>query len=99
MTTSKRTGGEWINFGSAELEAMIGLSSVHYGPDERASNRCTMRIAGTTANRLDALGYNGDECIRRLPEIVEAIETLMCQWPILGSDLIEPHKLLASLKS
>lgn len=33
----------------------------------------TAALAGTTANKLDALGWDGDACIEALPEIVEML--------------------------
>lgn len=50
-----------------------GISATIDNAEEMEANAHTIALAGTTANKLDALGWDGDACIEALPEIVAAL--------------------------
>ena len=53
------------------LSNMEDVQKLH---DESVANAHLIANAGTAANKLTALGYDGPECVARLVEIVEALE-------------------------
>jgi hypothetical protein len=79
---SERTPGEWNNRQTLQVFAESGQcihdnwGNEHWcpKPNEEAANCKTIALAGTIANRLDDLGYDGEACIERLPEILAALE-------------------------
>lgn len=122
MKRSKRTGGDWkvatSYVGAQRGEAAVVpwndqgreiarvVTAKLYPTEEALPNARTMALAGTFANKLDALGYDGDKAIEALPEIMEFIRRFpermaSSDWgttDILDSTETEANTLLSRLK-
>ena len=58
--------------GNACIAHMPEWNVLHY--PERAANARLIAAAGTTANKLGALGFDGKAAIEALPEILDALQ-------------------------
>jgi hypothetical protein len=81
---SERTRGEWTvtsDDGSAaqssEATEIVETEDEHIAFVFETNNADFIALAGTIANRLDSLGFDGQACIERLPAMLNAMSTLL----------------------
>ena len=91
-----RSGGKAFNIYAEQPKRGCVASincSLSQPLDEKEANAALIEAAGTAATELEALGYDGMEAVKALPELLDAISLLMayCSFRLPLEDLKGPE--------
>ena len=73
MSKTKRTPGEWKVYYCKHSIPTIYSGDQCITDRVFNGNETFIAMAGTTANKLDAIGYDGEAAIKMLPELLETL--------------------------